>query len=69
MVTKGTFRDPNNGSYEPKYVLTLKVDREFVDGVAKLRFGVTYFDTSTLKMHIGQFSDDENLTNFRTLVT
>ena len=26
MVTKGTFKDPNNVSYEPRYVLSYKLD-------------------------------------------
>ena len=30
--------------------------------------GVTFFDVATLKFHVGQFNDDEPLSNFRTLI-
>jgi len=30
--------------------------------------GVTFFDVSTLRFSVGQFSDDEPLSNFRTLI-
>lgn len=30
--------------------------------------GVTFFDVATLKFYVGQFNDDEPLSNFRTLV-
>ena len=45
MVTKGTFKDPNNLGYEPRYVLAYKKEGE--------RIGVTFFDLATLKIFIG----------------
>jgi len=59
VVTTGTFKDPNQG-YEPRYVLALKRHG--------LEIGVTFFDIVTLKFYVGQFKDDEPLSNFRTLV-
>lgn len=29
--------------------------------------GVAFFDVQTLKIYVGQFADDEHLSNFRTL--
>ena len=46
VVTKGTFKDPNQG-YEPKYVLAVKRYSNEI--------GVTFFDVATLKVYIGQF--------------
>lgn len=60
MVTKGTFKDPNNLGYEPRFVLAYKKEGDNI--------GVTFFDLATLKIFIGQFPDDEHLANFRTLV-
>jgi DNA mismatch repair protein MSH6 len=61
MVTRGTFQDKKESSgYEPKYILTY---RKFQNTI-----GITFFDVTTLKIFIGQFEDDENLQNFRTLI-
>jgi DNA mismatch repair ATPase MutS len=60
MVTKGTFKDPNNMSYEPRFVLAFKRVGNDI--------GITFFDLGTLKIYVGQFTDDEHLSNFRTLI-
>lgn len=60
VVTKGIYKDPNSQSYEPKFVLAIKRHGQEI--------GVTFFDVSTLKFYIGQFTDDEPLSNFRTLI-
>ncbi len=60
MVSKGTFKDSNNHSYEPKYVLAFKKNRQSL--------GITYFDLATLKIYTGEFEDDEHFSMFRTLV-
>ena len=61
MVTKGTFKDQNTlGGYEPKFVLSVKRYGNEI--------GVTFFDVATLKIYVGQFVDDEALSNFRTLL-
>ena len=60
MVTKGTFKDSNQLGYEPKFVLSVK---KYANEI-----GVTFFDVQTLKIYIGQFIDDEALSNFRTLL-
>ncbi len=49
MVTKGTFKDPASQSYEAKYVLSYK--RTNHDNM--IQIGVTFFDISTLKIHVG----------------
>ena len=69
MVTKGTYKDPNNMGYEPRYVLVFKIEQyQPMDGQNKIiNIGVTFFDVATLKVYIGQFQDDENLSNLRTL--
>jgi len=62
MVTKGTFKDPQNLSYEPRYVLSVKAERMNAIKSSNpnmcLQIGVTFFDVSTLKIYIGQFEDD-----------
>lgn len=45
VVTKGTFKDPNNLSYEPKFVLAVKKYGNEI--------GVTFFELSTLKFYVG----------------
>eukprot|EP00347_Sterkiella_histriomuscorum_P021958 403332180 len=62
MVTKGTFKDNNQSvaGYEPKFVLSVKRYGS--------ELGVTFFDVQTLKIYVGQFTDDEALSNFRTLL-
>ena len=61
VFTKGTFKDTSQtASYEPRFVLALKRHGNEI--------GVSFFDISTLKFYIGQFFDDEPLSNFRTLV-
>jgi DNA mismatch repair protein MSH6 len=69
LVTKGTYKDPNNTGYEPRYVLAFKVEQyQPMDGQKKIiNIGVTFFDVATLKIYIGQFEDDEHLSNLRTL--
>ena len=52
MVTKGTFKAPNNLGYEPRYVLSYKSELNHAEG-KNLKIGVTYFDTSTMKIFIG----------------
>jgi DNA mismatch repair ATPase MutS len=61
VVTKGTYKDPNSNSYEPKFVIAIKKHGNEI--------GVTFFDVATLKFYVGQFSDDEPLSNFRTLIS
>lgn len=61
VVTRGTFKDPKDTGYLPKYLLSLKKYTQ--------DFGVCFFDVATLKFHIGQFRDDEQMTNFRTLIS
>lgn len=60
VVTKGTFKDPNSAGYEPKFVLAVKKHGP--------EFGVTFFDIGTMKFYVGQFQDDEPMSNFRTLI-
>ena len=52
MVTKGTYI-PKEQTYEAKYILSIKRYGN--------EFGVTFFDVTTLKLFIGQFSDDESM--------
>mmetsp|Transcript_21387 Transcript_21387/g.33078 ORF Transcript_21387/g.33078 Transcript_21387/m.33078 type:complete len:141 (+) Transcript_21387:987-1409(+) len=62
MVTRGTFL-PKGGpvGYEPRYILAYKKQ--------DLMFGVTFFDITTLKVFIGQFTEeDESMQKFRTLI-
>lgn len=58
MVTKGTFKAINQ-TYEAKYVLSIKKHGNEI--------GVTFFDVTTLKIFVGQFDDDAQMTNLRTL--
>lgn len=61
VFTKGTYKDPREAAgYEPKFVLVLKKHG--------LDLGVVFFDLATLQFHVGQFTDDEHLSNFRTLI-
>ena len=60
MYSKGTYFDPNDGSYEPKWVLSFGTD--FDNNV-----GVVFFDVTTLKFYAGQFKDNEMYGKFRTL--
>jgi DNA mismatch repair ATPase MutS len=60
MVTKGTYISKEQ-TYEAKYILSIK---RFGN-----EFGVTFFDVTTLKLYIGQFSDDESMSSLRTLVS
>lgn len=60
IVSKGTFKDPNSQSYEPKYVLAFKKSNYSI--------GVAFFDLATLKIFTGDFEDDEHFSNFRTLI-
>jgi DNA mismatch repair protein MSH6 len=61
VVSKGTYKDPSaNAGYEPKYVLSLRRCGQIL--------GVTFFDLSTLRVFVGQFEDDEPLSNLRTLI-
>lgn len=70
MYTKGTFIDPSASSYEPKYILALQacIDIKNLLRTTVYIIGVTFFDVSTLKIHIGQFKDDETFTALRTLI-
>lgn len=70
MVTRGTFQSgsafdslSSAAGYEPKYILAYKKQAG--------NFGVTFFDTQTLKIFIGSFKEeDENiLQSFRTLLS
>ena len=60
MVTKGTYI-PKEQTYEAKYILSIKRYGN--------EFGVTFFDVTTLKLFVGQFSDDESMSSLRTLVS
>ena len=65
MVTRGTYqnKDTTQQGYEPKYVLAyLKTGADI---------GVTFFDISTSKIHLGEFREDneECLQSFRTLIS
>ena len=60
MVTRGTFIDKENLNYEPKFILAYRKEHD--------RIGVTFFDVTTLKIFIGSFTDDKNLSIFRTLI-
>jgi DNA mismatch repair protein MSH6 len=52
MVTRGTFQ-PKDQGYEPRYILAYKKHKNLI--------GVTFFDVTTSKIHIGEFvEDDEN---------
>lgn len=33
------------------------------------KIGVTYLDVTTLRIHIGEFEDDQNWSKLRTLIT
>ena len=71
MVTRGTFQGSGNiedaafnaAGYEPKYILAYKKQANF--------FGVTFFDTQTLKIFIGSFKeeDEQLMQSFRTLLS
>ena len=60
VYTKGTYFDVNDGSYEPKWILAFGWDFEF-------NVGIVFFDITTLKLHIGQFKDNQMFGKFRTL--
>ena len=60
VVTKGTYKDPNNHGYEPRFVLAIKRHGQEI--------GICFFDVTTLKFYVGQFTDDEPMSNFRTLI-
>jgi DNA mismatch repair protein MSH6 len=60
VVTKGIYNDPNSNGFQPKFVLAIK--RYGTD------IGITFFDLATMKFYVGQFTDDEPLSNFRTLI-
>ena len=60
MVTKGTYKADQNQTYTSKYVLSVKKHEHEI--------GVTFFDVNTLEVHIGQFTDDDNMSALRTLV-
>jgi DNA mismatch repair ATPase MutS len=50
MVTKGTYQ-PTNTGFEPKYILAYTKHSNHI--------GVTFFDVTTAKIHIGEFSEDD----------
>ena len=60
VYTKGTYFDVNDGSYEPKWILSFGWDFDY-------NVGVVFFDITTLKLHIGQFKDNQMFGKFRTL--
>ena len=60
MVTKGTFKSKEQ-TYETRYILSFK---RFGN-----EFGIAFFDVTTLEIFIGQFTDDESMSKFRTLVS
>jgi hypothetical protein len=51
MVTRGTFQNNDTG-YEPKYILSYKKQGNTI--------GVTFFDITTLKIHIGEFEEQDD---------
>lgn len=55
LATENTLAD-----FDTKYVLTFYQ--------SKTKFGYCYFDMSTLKFQLGNFTDDFTLKKFRTLV-
>lgn len=59
MVTKGTYKGVDQ-TYEAKFVMAIKKMGNEI--------GVTFFDVTTLQIHVGQFVDDESLSALRTLV-
>lgn len=59
MVTKGTYNSTDKG-YEPKFVLAVRKHANEI--------GVCFFDVTTLQVHVGQITDDEQLSTLRTLV-
>lgn len=61
MVTRGTFQ-PSEQGYEPRYILAYKKQGNLI--------GVTFFDVTTAKLHVGEFEEDDEsqLQKFRTLV-
>lgn len=60
VYSKGTYFDVNDGSYEPKWVLSFSTDFDY-------NVGVAFFDITTLKFQVGQFKDNQMFGNFRTL--
>jgi len=65
LSTKGTrvnnFLDSSNFEGEPRYLLAL------YESNAEQAYGVAFVDTTIGVFHIGQFTDDKNLSRLRTL--
>jgi len=51
MVTRGTFQNKHQQGYEPRYILTYK---KFGNDI-----GVTFFDIATSRIHIGEFTEED----------
>ena len=64
MYTKGTFVPTDNvpQSYEPNFVMSVRIE-------STKEVGVCFFDISTSKCFLGQFTDDINYAAFRTLIS
>ena len=72
IYTKGTYQKPIKNKldevYDPENYLDNKNVFVYVHDQETNDFGFTYFDVSTLKCVVGQFSDDSMLTKFQTLI-
>jgi DNA mismatch repair protein MSH6 len=61
VLTRGTYIDQNELDYTSRYTICIF---EYI-----LKFGVVFIDTTTHEFLIGDFVDDENRTQFRTMLT
>jgi len=63
ILTRGTYFENQALDYDSQFVLCIIKDKENPD------FGIVFLDATTHEFHIGQFKDDKNYSNLRTLIT
>ena len=61
ILTKGTYAENPEMTYASQYCLCIYEQGDNV--------GLVYFDTTTYQFYLGEFKDDENKSNLRTILT